>query len=263
MGLSTGIVDAVGAGKWPSRGEAVMGIVSGGAMATHLVVHEREAMRIPAGLTLVEAAAVPEVFLTAYDALFALGGLTLGQVVLVHAVASGVGTAALQLARVAGATVVGTSRTEDKIRRCLEEFEMDHGIVVRDGQFADELKEITGGRLAEVVIDTVGASYLEENVRAVARRGHIVIVGLLGGARRRSLGPMLAKRVHLKATVLRNRSLRRRRLAQSFARDVILCSRKEGCPNQRGVPMSEIMEAHRRKETNEPFGKIGAAWAEA
>jgi NADPH2:quinone reductase len=114
-----GTVEQVGEGvRELAVGDRVMGIVSGGAMATHLVVHAREAMRVPDNLSLTEAAALPEVFLTAYDALFAQGRLGVGQCVLVHSVGSGVGTAALQLGLCASAQVLGTSRTQDKLERC-------------------------------------------------------------------------------------------------------------------------------------------------
>ena len=138
-------------------GDRVMGIVAGGAMATRLVVHEREMLRVPEGLALEEAAAIPEAFMTAWDALFLQARLRLGENVLLHAVSSGVGTAALQLALAAGAHTLGTSRTQNKLDRCLA-MGLAAGIVVEQGKFAERGAQLTGGRGADVVVDTVGAA---------------------------------------------------------------------------------------------------------
>jgi NADPH:quinone reductase-like Zn-dependent oxidoreductase len=131
-----GTVEQVGEGvRELALGDRVMGIVPGGAMATQLVVHAREALRVPEGMSLSDAAAIPEVFLTAYDAMHLQAGLALGQTVLVHAIASGVGTAALQLALASGARVVGTSRTQDKLERC-KALGLQHALCVSDKTFA-------------------------------------------------------------------------------------------------------------------------------
>src|SRR5690606_7154573 len=127
----------------------VMGIVAGGAMATHLVVHEREVIAVPAGMPLDRAAAVPEVFLTAYDALFVQAGVSMGARVLIHSVGSGVGTAAVQLVAVAGAVAIGTSRTPDKLDRAVA-LGLHHGVLVEGGRFAARVAELTAGRGADV-----------------------------------------------------------------------------------------------------------------
>src|SRR5690606_101591 len=139
--------------------DRVMGIVGGGGMATHVVVHERELVPVPRELDLEQAAAIPEVFFTAYDALFAQGGLRMGETALVHAIASGVGTAALQLAHATGARVIGTSRTQDKLARC-RALGLEHAVLAEDGKFSDRVSGIAGERGVQLVIDTVGAAYL-------------------------------------------------------------------------------------------------------
>lgn len=260
----SGTVEAVGPGVTSVRlGDRVMGIVAGGSMATHLVVHERELLPVPAHLSLTEAAAIPEVYLTAYDALFLQAELALGETVLVHAVGSGVGTASLLLAQAAGAKVLGTSRTPEKLARC-RELGLEHGIEVKSGAFADAVREETGGRMADVVIDFVGGAYLEENVRALATLGRIVVVGLLGGAKGSlPLGPFLAKRGRLFGTVLRSRPLEEKAaLAQRFARDVLplFAAGRLRPLLEATLPMTEVHDAHRRMESNETFGKIVLTW---
>jgi NADPH:quinone reductase len=259
-----GVVESVGPDvREHAAGDHVMGIVAGGAMATHVVVHAREALRVPSGMPLTEAAAVPEVFLTAYDALFAQAGLRLGETVLVHSIGSGVGTAALQLGVCAGARVIGTSRTQDKLDRARALGLVD-GVVVADGQFAGAIGALTGGRLCDAILDTVGAAYLDENMKALATRGRLVVVGLLGGASAPlSLGLLLAKRAQLIGTVLRSRPLEEKiSLTQAFSS---ACLPWFGAGRLKPIvdavlPMSEVKQAHQRMESNASFGKIVLCW---
>lgn len=257
-----GVVEEAGEGAGWKVGDRVMGIVGGGAMATHLTVSEREAIPIPAGMSATDAAAIPEVFLTAFDALFVQGGLCLGERLLVHAVGSGVGTAALQLAREAGVFTLGTSRTREKLDRC-REMGLDVAILT-DGRFAEEVRAGTGGKGADVVLDLVGASYLEENLAALAPRGRIVCVGLLGGAKGNfPLGALLQKRATLIGTVLRSRpSEEKALLTQRFTREVLpLFEDGRLQPVVEAVfPFDRIAEAHRLLESNRTFGKIVLSW---
>lgn len=259
-----GRVAAVGAGVVAfAPGDRVMGIVGGGAMATHLVVHEREALAIPAHLSDTDAAAIPEVFLTVFDALFLQAKLSVGETVLLHAVASGVGTAALQLALVAGARVIGTSRTSEKLERCAA-LGLAHGIVCPEPRFAVEVLALTQGRGADVVLDTIGAPYFEENLRALAPRGRVVLLGTMGGGHATApLGLWLAKRATIIGTVLRSRPLEEKAaLAQAFTREILplfVAGRLKPVVDA-VLPMSDVREAHRRMERNETVGKIVLRW---
>jgi len=259
-----GTVAAIGEGVSAfSVGDSVMGIVAGGAMATHIVVHEREALPVPAGMSLVDAAAIPEVFLTAFDALFVQAHLVMGQRVLLHAVGSGVGSAALQLANAVGAIPIGTSRTQAKLDACVP-YGLTHSVVVRDGRFADAVRELTRGKLVNVVLDTIGAAYLGENVACLASGGTVVVVGLLGGASAElPLALLLAKRGRVVGTVLRSRPLEEKAaLAQRFIREALPLFEMGRLKPVVDVviPMSEIADAHTRMETNQNIGKVVLSW---
>ena len=244
-------------------GAPVMAIAAGGSLATHILAHERELIPVPANIDLVQAAAIPEVFMTAYDALFLQGGIGLGQFALVHAVGSGIGTAALQLVHAAGGVTIGTSRKADKLER-LSAFGLAHGIVTSEPLFADRVKEISGGRLAHVVLDTIGASYLAENIRAVAPGGTIVTIGLLGGAKGElPLGALVAKRAVLRGSVLRSRPLEEKiALARAFTEAVLpLFAAGRIRPVVEDVmPMAEVQRAHARMESNDLLGKLVLTW---
>jgi NADPH2:quinone reductase len=246
-------------------GDAVMAISAGGAMATHIVAHEGELLRVPSGLSLQEAAALPEAFMTAYDALVLQGSMGLGSHVLIHAVGSGVGTAALQLALACGAVPIGTSRKADKLER-LKAFGLQHGIVATDGLFADTLRSQTGGRLADVVLDTIGAKYMGENLRALANQGTIVTIGLLGGVKADlMLGMLVAKRACLRGSVLRSRSLGEKlHLSRAFEAAVLPLFAAGALKPviEEVLPMSQIQRAHARMESDDLFGKLVLTWEE-
>lgn len=258
-----GVVELVGdsVNAW-KPGDRVMGIVGGGAMATRVVTEGAELMPVPDELSLEEAAAVPEVFLTAYDAIVLQGGLRAGQTVLVHAVASGVGTAAIQIASVLGATSVGTSRTAHKLPRCTE-LGLAHAILVEEGQFADTvLAAVPQG--ADVILDTIGAAYLSQNVRAVAKKGRIIVIGLMGGVKGElALGTLLAKRASIHGSVLRSRSPEEKAdLTESFSEQMLpRFATGELKPIIDGVlPMTDVQAAHQRMDANETFGKLVLSW---
>ena len=160
-------------------GDEVMGIVSGGAYAERLVVHERQAMRIPRGVSLADAAAIPEVFITAWDALVVQGGLTSGRWALVHAGASGVGTAAVQICKAIGAHVIATCST-GKVA-AVKALGADVVVDYTSADFVDAVKTATGGRGVDVVLCVIGGDYLDRNVASLAQKGHIVQVGVMGG----------------------------------------------------------------------------------
>jgi NADPH2:quinone reductase len=258
-----GVVEAVGdsVDTWKA-GDRVMGIVSGGAMATRLVTEAAELMPIPDVMSLEEAAAVPEVFLTAYDAVVLQGGLGQGQVVLLHAVASGVGTAAIQLASVIGATSIGTSRTAHKLPRCTE-LGLNHAILVEDGQFASDVKSVAP-KGVHVILDTVGAAYLPQNIQVIGRQGRIIVIGLMGGVQGElNLGQLLAKRASIHGSVLRSRSPEEKaELTKRFAQDMLakLTSGELRPIIDATLPMTDIQTAHTRMDANQTFGKLVLTW---
>jgi NADPH:quinone reductase len=242
-------------------GDRVMAIASGEAQAEHAVVHERMLLRVPEGLSLEDAGAIPEAGVTSHDALFTLGGLRPGWPVLVHAVGSGVSTAAVQIAKAAGATVIGTSRTAEKLERA-RALGMDHGILVSgdEPRFAEEVKKLTGKRGCPVILDFVGAPYAQENLAALASGGRIVVIGTLGGPKPAlDLGLLMRARASIIGTVLRPRPLEDKIAAtQAFARDVLpLVAAGRVKPVVDAVlPAARAREGHERMEKNESFGKI-------
>lgn len=246
-------------------GDAVMAITGGASMASHIVAHEGELLPVPRGLSISDAAAIPEAFMTAYDALVLQAGMGLGAHVLIHAVGSGVGTAALQLALATGAVPIGTSRKADKLER-LKPFGLKHGIVAHDGVFADALRNETGGRLADVILDTVGAKYLGENLRALASQGTIVTIGLLGGVKADLLlGMLVAKRACLRGSVLRSRNLGEKlHLSRAFTAAVLPLFETGALKPviEDVVPMAEIQRSHARMESDDLFGKLVLSWGE-
>jgi len=256
-----GEVVRVGEGSPWRPGDRVMAIAAGEAQAELAVVHERMLVRVPDGLSLADAAALPEAGITSHDALFTLGGLRPGWTVLVHAVGSGVSTAAVQIAKASGATVIGTSRTPEKLERA-RALGMDHGLLVaRDGpRFADEVRRLTGGRGCPLILDFVGAPYASENLAALASRGTIVVIGTMGGARAEvDYALLMRSRGTIVGTTLRMRPIEEKIAAtQAFARDVLpLVAAGRVRPVVDVVlPAERAREAHERMERNESFGKI-------
>jgi putative PIG3 family NAD(P)H quinone oxidoreductase len=259
-----GEVEAVGdrVSAW-KPGDRAMGLVGGGGYAEFVVVHEREAVPVPESLSWEEAAAVPEVFVTAHDALFTRGRLRMGEAVLIHAVGSGVGTAAVQLARVVGANVLGTSRTGWKLERA-QELGLEVPIPAGGHEFADDVLDATGGTGADVILDLVGAGYLPRNLKCVALLGRIVVVGLTGGAFAEiDLGILLRKRVTIVGTSLRSRPLEEKIAAvQAFAREALPLLRDGRIRPvlDETFPMADAAGAHRRMEADANFGKIVLVW---
>ncbi|MFM1839515.1 MAG: hypothetical protein RIS37_781, partial [Actinomycetota bacterium] len=197
----SGRVTAVGSRvrTWKT-GDEVMGIVSGGAYAEQLVVHERQAMRIPKGVSLADAAAIPEVFITAWDALVVQGGLTSGRWALVHAGASGVGTAAVQICKALGAHVVATC-SAGKVT-AVKALGADVVVDYTSQDFVEAVKQATNSRGVDVVLCVIGGDYLDRNVSCLAQKGHIVQVGVMGGGTTPfNLGALMPKRAKLSGTV--------------------------------------------------------------
>ncbi len=259
----SGRVEVVGdeVSDW-KPGDRVMGIVGGGSMATRLLTEGSELMPVPAELSLEQAAAVPEAFLTAYDAVVLQGGLRKGQSVLLHAVASGVGTAGIQIASAIGASSLGTSRSAHKLPRCTE-LGLTHAVLVEDGQFADEiLAAVPNG--VEVILDTVGASYLSQNIKVIAKQGRLIVIGLMGGVKAElALGALLAKRASIHGSVLRSRpSEEKAELTKSFTKAMLgkFVSGELKPIIDEVMEMADVQSAHERMDNNETFGKLVLRW---
>jgi NADPH:quinone reductase len=240
-------------------GDRVFGITAGEAQAELLLSDERVLAKIPENLSFNEAAAIPEVFITAHDAVFTQARLIRGETLLVHAVASGVGLAALQMAKAKGATVIGTSRTADKLQRC-KQFGLDHAIATTEPKFAGEVMGSTGGRGADVILDLVGGPYFPENLAAAATKGRIMLVGLTGGRNSEfSLGVALFKRLRIIGTVLRGRTIEEKSEAtRAFDKEVVpLLADGRAKPNlDRVFPADEVREAYEYLGSNKSFGKV-------
>jgi NADPH:quinone reductase len=246
-------------------GDRVMGLVGGGAWAEQLVVHEREALPIPENLDFSQAAALPEAYLTAFDALVLQGGLSLGESVLLHAVASGVGSAAAQLCRALGARAIGTGRNAEKLSRA-SEWGVERTVLC-DGsppRFADAVREATGGQGVDLVLELVGGDYLPETLRALAPRGRVLLVGLVAGRKvELDLRELLTRRVRLTGTVLRGRPLEEKlALAQAAERHLLPLFRSGALAPviDAVLPMGEAREALARMARNETVGKLVLGW---
>ena len=259
-----GVVEACGAGvqRWRG-GERVMGLVGGGSYAEYVVVHESEAIAVPDALSFEEAAAIPEAFFTAYDALRArlqVPPQASGSI-LIHAVASGVGTAALQLAHVMGLRVFGTARSGWKLAQ-LRTLAPATLIDASTHDFVDVIREEIGG--VDYIMELVGGEYLEKDIIAAARLGRIVLVGLVAGATARlDLRLLLNKRLTIVGTVLRARPLDEKiEVARSFEQEAVpwLAARKIRPVIDRVLKMEEAAEAHRLAEANETVGKVVLVW---
>ncbi|NNE19753.1 MAG: NAD(P)H-quinone oxidoreductase, partial [Myxococcales bacterium] len=258
-----GRVESVGhqVNDWKA-GDRVMGIVAGGSMATRLLTEAAELMLVPAELSLEEAAAVPEAFLTAYDAIVLQGGLDAGQAVLLHAVASGVGTAGIQIADAIGASSVGTSRSAHKLPRCTE-LGLTHAVLVEDGQFADSVLAAAPNGV-DVILDTVGAAYLSQNIKVIAKQGRLIVIGLMGGVKAElALGALLGKRASIHGSVLRSRSsAEKAELTRSFTREMLgkFVGGQLKPIIDEVMEMSDVQSAHARMDGNETFGKLVLRW---
>ncbi|MBI5495208.1 MAG: NAD(P)H-quinone oxidoreductase [Deltaproteobacteria bacterium] len=256
----SGVVDAVGAGATRFKpGERVFGLVAGGAYADRVVVHEREAVPVPPALDDEAAAAVPEAFVTAYDALLTRGRLQPGENVLVHACGSGVGTAGVQVARALGCLVIGTSRTAEKLEKA-RALGLQMGVHVTRGLFADEVRRMTHGRGADVVLELVGGSYVQEDLNAAAHRARVVLVGLTGGGHVDvDLRMVLTRRVEIIGTVLRSRPIEEKILAAQVLERNLCPWLAAGIVRpvvDRVFALAEAGKAQEHVVTNHGFGKV-------
>ena len=239
-------------------GQRAMALLAGGGYAEQVVVPAGCALEVPERLGLEEAAAVPEVFLTVFLNVFQLGALPEGGWVLVHGGGSGIGTAAIQLVKEAGGRIAVTAGSDEKCRRCLA-LGADLAVDYRSGDFAAEARAASGDGV-DVVLDHIGAPYLEANLRALAVGGRLVLIGLMGGARAEiNLGALLARRQHVIGSTLRARPVAEKAaLVEAFRARFgpALASGRIHPVVDRVLPLEQVAEAHRVVKASEHFGKV-------
>ncbi len=245
-------------GGWKT-GDRVMGLVSGGAYAQYVTCPSRLLIRVPSEMTFIEAAALPEVFITAYDALFKRLQICSGESLLIHAAASGVGTAAIQLARCEGVRVFGTASLKSKLD-ALPELGLDLPINYREQSFSEEVLKATRGKGVDAILDLVGGSHFAHNLDSLAELGRMVVVGLVGGSKAdMDLSLLLRKRLTIIGTVLRSRTLvEKARLIADFEAHAgpLLDSGAIRPVVDRVFPLSLACQAHIYMESNQNTGKI-------
>ena len=256
----SGVVAQVGADVdgW-SVGDQACALLAGGGYAEKVAVPASQLLPIPAGVDLVDAAALPEVTCTVWSNVFMLAGLRPGEVLLVHGGSSGIGTMAIQLARQIGARVAVTAGTPEKLARCAE---LGAGILVnyREQDFVEALAEQTGGHGADVILDNMGAKYLGRNVSALAVNGRLVVIGLQGGRTAElDLGMLLGKRAAVLATTLRARSLDEKASIVASVREHVWPLIADGAVRpviHARLPFAEVAQAHRLVESSAHIGKV-------
>ena len=242
-----------------SVGDEVCALLSGGGYASLVAVPAGQLLPVPAGVSLVEAAALPEVVCTVWSNVFQLAALQAGEVLLVHGGTSGIGTMAIQLAVRHGARVLCTVGSPEKAARA-EELGAERAIRYRDEDFVEVVRELTDGRGADVVLDNMGAAYLPRNIDALTVGGRLVVIGLQGGAKGElDLGRLLTKRAAVFATSLRARPADQKAAIVAAVRAVVWPAVEAGeiCPViDRQLPLAEAAEAHRVLEGSTHVGKI-------
>jgi putative PIG3 family NAD(P)H quinone oxidoreductase len=255
----SGIIRAIGPRvKTLFVGDRVCGLVAAGAQAELLTTNALAVSRVPVGVSLRDAAAIPEAFTTAHDALVTVGRFALGERALVHAVGSSVGLAAVALAKRAGGFAYATSRTQAKLDAA-RAHGLDGAFVLEDGWVA-EVRRATGGFGVNVVLDFVGAGMFDANFSVLAPRGRIVQIGTMGGTQASfNLGQLMSKRAELHGTVLRSRAIDEKiALARHFERDLLPLFASGGlrATIDSEFPLAQLAAAHDRMEANANFGKI-------
>ena len=249
-----------GVARW-KVGQRVFGIVGGGAYAEYLVTHERLLAEVPERLSYAEAAAVPEAFITAHDALVTQASLRASEAVLIHAVASGVGLAAVQLVRALAAIPYGTARGAGKLERAKEVGLEDGWAATNDlSELAGHVRRWTGGRGMNVVLDLVGGAYFPASIEAMAPLGRLMVIGTIAGRDAQiPLGRVLASRITIRGTMLRGRALEEKIAATRAFEEQVVPLLGRGIVRavvDREYPLSEVRAAHTCLESNVTVGKI-------
>ncbi|WBB55684.1 NAD(P)H-quinone oxidoreductase [Verrucosispora sp. WMMD573] len=255
----SGVVSATGPDVAGVRvGDQVCALLAGGGYAERVAVPAGQLLPVPAGVDLVDAAGLPEVACTVWSNVVQVARLTAGETLLVHGGGSGIGTFAIQLGAALGATVVATARATKHER--LRELGADLLVDYREQDFVEEVRRVTGGRGADVVLDIMGASYLGRNVAALAADGRLVVIGMQGGRKGElDLGALLAKRGTVAATALRSRPLAQKAAIVRGVREqvwpLVEADRVRPVIDRR-LPITDAAQAHRMVESNEHVGKV-------
>jgi tumor protein p53-inducible protein 3 len=261
LGLeAAGVVAAIGADVTRVRvGDRVCGLLAGGGYAEQVVVNEAMALPIPDGLDFVQAAAIPEAFYTAFVNIVQEAGLAAGERVLIHAGASGVGTAAIQLVKARGASAYVTAGSDDKLARCAA-LGADAGINYKTESFAERIAALTNGKGVDVILDCVGGSYLESNVASLRSQGRLVVIGLMGGTKADvNLGLLVSRRLRVIGSVLRTRSLAEKiAITDAFRAEVLPLFERGVCKPivDKVYPVADAAAAHDYVAANQNFGKV-------
>ncbi|MER6567351.1 NAD(P)H-quinone oxidoreductase [Streptomyces sp. NPDC001093] len=256
----SGRIAALGPGVsgW-AVGDEVCALLSGGGYAEKVVVPAGQLLPVPEGVDLKRAAALPEVVCTVWSNVFMIAHLRPGETLLVHGGSSGIGTMAIQLAKAVGAKVAVTAGTKEKLERCAE-LGADILINYREQDFVAEIKQATGGTGADVILDNMGAKYLDRNVQSLAVSGRLAIIGMQGGVKGElNIGTLLNKRAAISATSLRARPLSEKAAIVAAVREHVWPLLAGGHVRpvvDREVPMAEAAEGHRVVEASGHVGKV-------
>ncbi|MGZ0201680.1 NAD(P)H-quinone oxidoreductase [Streptomyces sp. RM1] len=256
----SGRIAALGPGVsgW-AVGDEVAALLAGGGYAEKVAVPAGQLLPVPQGVDLAQAAALPEVACTVWSNVFMVAHLRPGETLLVHGGSSGIGTMAIQLAKALGAKVAVTAGTKEKLERCAE-LGADILINYREQDFVAEIKEATGGAGADVILDNMGAKYLDRNIQALAANGRLAIIGMQGGAKAElNIGALLSKRAAVSATSLRARPLDEKAAIVAAVREHVWPLLAAGHVRpvvDRALPMPEAAQAHRVVEESGHIGKV-------
>jgi NADPH2:quinone reductase len=243
-----------------AAGDKVVALLSGGGYAQKVAVPAEQVLRIPEGVDLVTAASLPETAATVYSNLFMTAQLQPGELVLIHGATGGIGTMAVQMAKAFGARVAATAGTEEKASTARAFLGVDIAINYREQDFVEVVREATGGRGADVILDVVGAKYLERNVEALAPYGRLVVIGLQGGAKGElNIGLLLNKRAAVIGTALRPRPVEEKGIIMSAVREHVWPLIADGRIKplvDRTFPLADVQKAHEYFDSGEHVGKV-------
>ena len=261
LGLEcSGIVEEVdGQVKNFKKGDEVCALLAGGGYAEKVSVPSGQVLKIPKGLSFEQAAALPEVFATAYFNLYMEANLSVGEKVLIHAGASGVGTAAIQICKTKGNPCFVTAGTKEKISRCME-LGAEGGAIRNEENFADAIAKWTENNGVQVILDPVGANYLEDNMKSLTLEGRLVMIGLMGGAKANiNLGLLMMKRLRIIGSTLRAQPIAKKTEIMNNLKENVWPSLESGEIKpiiDTVIPIEEVDKAHKLMESNQTFGKV-------